>query len=229
MSKRNAARPFVIMSTAMSVDGKIGTRERTRLRLSSAVDAKAVDRLRAECDAIMIGGVTLRHDDPHLTVKDAALVRRRVADGKSAQPLKVAVIGKLTPRAGRRFFHTGGKRVVFTTTRTSAKLSKMLAGVADVRRVGGSVVDLRRAMRILREEYGVKKLMLEGGSTLNFAMLAAGCVDRLRVAVAPLVFGGTDWPTLVGGRGFDAHHPLKLRRRKIETVGDMTILHFDVR
>ena len=39
-------------------------------------------------------------------------------------------------------------------------------------------------MRILREEYGVKRLLLEGGATMNFEMLAAGCVDRLRVAVA---------------------------------------------
>ncbi len=216
------------MSTAMTVDGKIGTRARTRIAISSPEDAARVDAIRASSDAVLVGGVTLRHDDPRLTVKNPRLVAKRVAAGLQPQPIKVTVIGKLTPAMGRRFFRTGGRKVVFTTEKTSRRLVKMLAGAADVRTVGRTKVDLRRAMGILRKEYGVKRLLLEGGATMNYEMLAAGCVDRLRVAVAPMTLGGEGMPTLVGGAGFDPKRPLRLRRRKIEIVGGMTILHFDV-
>jgi 5-amino-6-(5-phosphoribosylamino)uracil reductase len=212
----------------MSVDGKIGTRARTRVAISSSEDSARVDALRAACDAVLVGGVTLRHDDPRLTVKDPRHVKKRVSAGLPPQPLKVTVIGKLTSAMGKRFFRTGGCKVVFTTARTSARLARMLAGIADVRVVGKSKVDLRKAMRILRKEYKVRRLLLEGGATMNFEMLAAGCVDRLRVAVAPMVLGGEGMPTLVGGAGFDPKNPLRLRHRRSETVGGMIILHFDV-
>lgn len=216
------------MSTAMSIDGKIGTRARTRVAISSREDAARVDAIRAASDAVLVGGVTLRHDDPRLTVKDPRLVKKRLAAGLPPQPIKVTVVGKLTPAMGKRFFRTGGRKVVFTTEKTSRRLAKTLAGVADVRTAGKTKVDLRRAMRILRKEYGVRRLLLEGGATMNFEMLAAGCVDRLRVAVAPMALGGEGMPTLVGGAGFDPKRPLRLRRRKIETVGGMTVIHFDV-
>lgn len=64
---------------------------------------------------------------------------------------------------------------------------------------------------------------------MNFEMLAAGCVDRLRVAVAPEILGGEGLPTLVGGAGFDPRRPVRARLLKTEAVDGMLILHFAVR
>ncbi len=67
-------RPFVFINVAMTADGKIDTFRRTGAAISSARDKERVDRLRAEADAIMVGGRTLLDEDPKLTVKseDAA-------------------------------------------------------------------------------------------------------------------------------------------------------------
>jgi 2,5-diamino-6-(ribosylamino)-4(3H)-pyrimidinone 5'-phosphate reductase len=54
-------------------------------------------------------------------------------------------------------------------------------------------------MRILREEYGVRKLMIEGGPTLNWYMLRDRLVDEIRLIHLPFIVGGADTPSLVGG------------------------------
>ncbi len=62
-------RPYVVVNIAMSADGKISTRERRQVRISGAQDRNRVDKLKAGCDAIMVGIGTVLADDPSLTVK----------------------------------------------------------------------------------------------------------------------------------------------------------------
>ena len=62
-------KPYLIINAAMTADGKIDTFERGGVNISSEGDWKRVDRLRAECDAVMVGGRTLIEEDPRLTVK----------------------------------------------------------------------------------------------------------------------------------------------------------------
>lgn len=185
-------RPFVLMKTAMSVDGKIGTPKHRSIALSTPEDRRAVDRLRAECDAIMVGGTTLRNDKPRLTVKDPKLAQQRIAEGRDAQPFKVAI--------------TRGK---------------LLVGRDRPKRY--RVTSLKEAMAILSVRYGVRTLMLEGGGELNAAMLAAGFVDLVRVATAPIILGGRDSPTLVDGEGFSPQNPLRLTFLKREQLGLMDV------
>lgn len=56
-------------------------------------------------------------------------------------------------------------------------------------------------MNYLHEE-GIRKLMLEGGATLNFSMIKAGLIDEIRLCVAPMVAGGANAKTLFDGEGF---------------------------
>lgn len=187
----SGVRPFVLMKTAMSLDGKIGTSDHRRVQLSTPEDAKAVDALRAGSDAIMVGGTTLRNDRPRLTVKDLRLVRARIAEGRDAQPLGVAM--------------TQGHLVV-----RGSSTRRFMIGT-----------NLGRALTILAVRYGVQKLLLEGGGELNAAMLAAGCVDVMRVATAPVILGGRTAPTLVDGDDFLS--PLHARLFKRERLGTMDI------
>lgn len=191
-------RPFVLMKTAMSVDGKIGTPDHRSIALSTPEDRRAVDRLRARVDAIMVGGVTLRNDTPRLTVKDPRLVRQRIAEGRDPQPLRVAVTGNILV-VGRDRYTLGTKRA-----------------------------NLQKAMTILAVRYGVKTLMLEGGGELNFSMLAAGLVDAVRVATAPIILGGRTAPTLVDGEGFDAGRPVRLKLLRRERLGEMEVVWYRI-
>ena len=85
-------RPYVFINVAMTADGRIDTFARKGAAISSQRDRERVDHLRAESDAIMVGGRTLLDEDPKLTVKSETLRAARVARGLSPNPVKVCVV-----------------------------------------------------------------------------------------------------------------------------------------
>jgi len=78
-------RPFVFINLAMTADGKIDTFQRKGASISSQRDKERVDKLRAESDAVMVGGKTLLDEDPKLTVNSEILCNERVARKKHRQ------------------------------------------------------------------------------------------------------------------------------------------------
>src|ERR1051325_4298495 len=109
-------RPFVFINVAMTADGKIDTFARRGAAISSERDKERVDQLRAESDAIMVGGRTLLDEDPKLTVKSEELRAERVARGLSANPIKVGVVTNAVLKPDARFLYEGQARVVIFTT-----------------------------------------------------------------------------------------------------------------
>ncbi|HWN31983.1 MAG TPA: dihydrofolate reductase family protein, partial [Pseudonocardia sp.] len=101
------ARPYVLLSAAVSVDGYLDDASLERLMLSSPEDFDAVDEVRAGVDAILVGAGTVRADNPRLLVRSAELRRERVARGRPASPTKVTLStsGELDPAAA--FFTAG--------------------------------------------------------------------------------------------------------------------------
>src|SRR5215217_8676535 len=99
-------RPYTLLSCSVSLDGYLGDHRR-RLALSNEADFDRVDGVRASCDAIMVGAVTVRTDNPRLLVRSQARRDERTARGLPASPLKVTVTGggELDPAA--QFFATG--------------------------------------------------------------------------------------------------------------------------
>ncbi len=222
---------------AMTADGKIDTVARAGARISGAADSTRVDHLRAASDAVMVGGRTLLNEDPRLSVRDSALRAQRQREGRSAQPTKVAVVSHLggpgddaALRPGQRFLHDGGGRVVVcTSTRTGSEATTWLEQQGAVVLVRGQErVDLPSTLSALAD-LGIEQLMVEGGSTLLAALLEAGLVDELRLAVAPLLFGGETAPTPVGGRGWSREEAiaLELLGTSSSPDGDV-ILHYRV-
>jgi riboflavin biosynthesis pyrimidine reductase len=110
-----AARPYVIVNVAASVDGKIDTFERHGAAISSETDRARVDALRASVDAVMVGGHTVADEDPRLTVKSAELRAVRVARGLSENPAKVGVVSHLDLNPEGRFVTAGPARVIVFT------------------------------------------------------------------------------------------------------------------
>ena len=206
-------RPYVRMNVAATADGKIDTFERRGAEISSARDKERVDKLRAEADAVLIGGRTLHGEDPKLTVKSGALRAERKALGLPENPAKVAVASRLDLRPGANFLTAGPARIIlFTTTQTAeSQLALVRSYGAEVFVLGSDRVDLAKALSILKEN-GIKNLMAEGGATLNFELLNLGLVDELTVYIAPMIFGGETAPTLAAGFGLvkSAAIPLKL-------------------
>src|SRR5215211_7580851 len=115
-------RPYVHINIAMTADGKIDTFQRKGSAISSVRDKERVDRLRAEADAVMVGGRTLLDEDPKLTVKSEELRAERVAGGRSPNPIKVGIVTVANIKPDSQFLNAGpADIVIFTTQRTSKR------------------------------------------------------------------------------------------------------------
>ncbi len=195
-------RPFVFVNVAMSADGKISTRERRQVRISGSADFSRVDRIKAESDAIMVGIGTVLADNPSLTVKSPELRAGRRAAGKDEHPIRVVVdsAGKTPPDAD--ILHKGtGKRIVAVSRRADPEQVAALGEHATVVVAGDETVDLAALLAELYRQ-GVRRLMVEGGGTLIWALFAQGLVDELQTFVGNIVIGGKDAPTPADGAGF---------------------------
>jgi 2,5-diamino-6-(ribosylamino)-4(3H)-pyrimidinone 5'-phosphate reductase len=211
-------RPFVFINIAMTADGKIDTFERKGSAISSQSDKERVDQLRASADAIMVGGRTLLDEDPKLTVKSEVLRAERVARGLSPNPVKVGIVTKANIKAESSFLNAGpADIVIFTTYQTSKEhLDLLKSQRVDVYMDHADKVDLQGALAVLKE-IGVERLMVEGGSTLNFELLQLGLVDEVTAYMAPMIFGGESAPTMAAGSGLKRSEAIPLKLVEVET------------
>jgi 2,5-diamino-6-(ribosylamino)-4(3H)-pyrimidinone 5'-phosphate reductase len=195
-------RPFVSINVAVSADGKMDTYQRKGSSISSPEDKARVQHLRAETDAVMVGGHTLLDESPKLTVKSPELRTKRITRGLSENPMKVGVVSKAELRLDGDFMTVGpARKVIFTTSQTAPEQINLLCEHgAEIYVLGEKRVDLKRALETLYQ-LGVRRLMVEGGGTLNFELLHLGLVDELSVYIAPKIFGGGSAPTMADGDG----------------------------
>ena len=206
----------VTSNTAISLDGRINTRERRFVFFGSEEDHRRMSRLRSEADAVLVGGATFRNW-PHASLPDPA---DRAA--LRARPWNVVVTRTLDVPLAADFLAEPGIRPLFLTRAASVQ-----AGFrAEVEGWDGTGADLPIAW-ILEQlaRRGVERLLVEAGGDLLFQFLAADAIDELHVTLCPLVVGG-DAPSLVDGIGFDAAQMRRLRLLAAEPVGDEVFLHY---
>jgi 2,5-diamino-6-(ribosylamino)-4(3H)-pyrimidinone 5'-phosphate reductase len=195
-------RPYVVINIAMSADGKISTRERRQVRISGAQDFTRVDRLKAGCDAVMVGIGTVLADDPSLTVKSEECRNYRRKQGWDDHPVRIVVdsTGRIPPDAS--ILHKGeGKRVVAVSKRADATKISLLEKKATVIVAGEDEVDLFALMNELGA-MGIHRVMVEGGGTLIAGLIEAGLVNEIYTFIGNIIIGGKDAPTFTDGEGF---------------------------
>jgi len=209
-------RPHVLLSVAVSLDGHIDDRGAERFPLSNAEDFDHVDRMRAESDAILAGAETLRRDNARLLVYSDERRARRIADGKPEFPLRVVVTrsGELNPEL--RFWHCGGARLVYTK---SARTTVGHLAETKIFSNFGEILDDLGAR-------GVRKLMVEGGTSIHTAFLSAGLADEIRVAVAPMLIGQATAPRFVNPAEFPGGPARRFHLEDVAKVGDVAVLRY---
>lgn len=217
-------RPYVLIKTAMSLNGKIGTRLKKRIVLSNEEDKRAVDALRGECDAILVGETTLKKDNPRLVLKFPEHVRERLRRGLSEHPAKVTLSKLCALNARSNFFTVGNaEKFVFTTSRAPSKNVERISACARVFRVGRTRVGIKKMLAILYK-HGVERLMVEGGGRTNYEFLKTGCVDEMRVAVAPKIIGEKNAPAFAYGKDFLP--ALRFHLKGMERLGSIVVLRY---
>ena len=211
-------RPYVTLNIAISVDGKTDTVSRKGAAISSPNDMERVDRLRADNDAVMVGGHTLLGDDPRLTVKSGVLRAERLSRGLEENPIKVGIITNAILKTNNRFMTTGhARKIIFTTNKTNPdQISLLRNNNVQVHVNEGSRVDLKAALQKLKQG-GVEHLLVEGGGTLNEELLKQELVDEINVYSAPLLFGGSSAPTFMSGKGLERHAAIPLQLTSVNS------------
>jgi len=209
-------RPFVVLKSAASIDGKTAAADGTSRWITSDEARADVQRLRAWSDAIVVGAGTVIADDPSLTIRDARYAAAR-------PPRRVVVDSSGRTPAEARVFDGSAPTLVATTDRASHdRVSAWEAAGADV-----VIVDRDEAGRVsipgLLDALGkrdVQGLLVESGARLAWAFVGAGLVDRLVVYLAPKLIGGEHAAGVVAGEGFmPVDAALSLAFERVERIG----------
>lgn len=221
-------RPFTFINSAMSADGKISTWQRKQVKISGAIDFDRVDELRATSDAVMVGIGTVLADDPSLTVKSAQRKAERRAKGLNENPIRVVIDSQArTPLEADIFKKGEGQRIVLVSSSAPSDNVEALREKAKIIISGDTRIDLPDAMEQLHR-LGIKRLMMEGGATLNWAMLSRGLVDEIYTFVGNIIIGGKVSPTLVDGEGFADTSTLPLELISAEKIEAGILLKWKV-
>ena len=211
--------PFVVAKFAMSLDGKIATSTGESQWISGPEMRREVHRLRSECDAIMVGIQTALQDDPQLTVRD-------VPEPPERQPLRVVVDSRGRMPATARMLAERGQTLVAVAEGAANNYPSLVDAGAEVVPLpgGDGRVDLQALLQLLGQR-DITSVLVEGGSTLLGALFDLGVVDKVVGCVSPVVIGGSEAPTPVGGQGAQRlADALRLRDVSVATVGNDVII-----
>jgi diaminohydroxyphosphoribosylaminopyrimidine deaminase/5-amino-6-(5-phosphoribosylamino)uracil reductase len=193
-------RPFVILKGAMTLDGKIATRTGQSKWITSDQARQDVHRVRSQVDVVMVGIGTVLADNPELSArgsKGATLGRT------GRQPVRVVLDSRLRIPFKSKILQWVHEQptILCTTVQASPKkiqtLREQHVQVWVLPQKKGRV-SLRASLAQLGKE-GMSSVLLEGGSTLNASALNEGLVNQVRLYVAPLLMGGQDAKSLIGG------------------------------
>ena len=196
--------PFVLVNMAMTADGKIATANRAVHSFGSARDLEQLHELRTTADAILCGARTVEISNATLGNGGERFRRRRLKNGLAEFPLRVIVSGGGTLDPAARIFQKRFSPIIVLTTERASpkKLAPLREVAAAVKIFGAAEIDFRDALRWLRDEWHVRRLLCEGGGELNDALFRAGLVDEIHLTICPKIFGGRAAPTMADGLGF---------------------------
>ncbi|HME88250.1 MAG TPA: RibD family protein [Chthoniobacterales bacterium] len=192
-------RPFVSATFAMTVDGKITTRDFAPVDFTSREDKRHLFQQRARADAVLIGYGTLKQDNVRLGISED-LRQARIKRGHVPAPLRVIVSNKGKIDSQLKLFQSNISPILIFSTKRMPKEGQSALRKKNVTLHIGETkdVDLREVLRILRRDYKVRRVACEGGPTLFRSMLELGLIDELNLTIAPYLFGGAEAPTLTG-------------------------------
>jgi len=175
-----AANPITVGHLGESLDGFIATHAGDSRWVTGHANVVHMHRLRALCDAVIVGAGTVAADDPRLTT--------RLVDGPN--PLRVVLDpGRRLP-ADHRVFSDNGAETLYVCARDLVNEGEARFGHAEVFPIAGASdgLDLAALMAALRAR-GCTRVFVEGGGVTVSTFLQANLLDRLHLAIAPLLIG----------------------------------------
>ncbi|MFN5855671.1 MAG: RibD family protein [Pseudanabaenaceae cyanobacterium] len=226
-------RPYVIINMIASADGRATTTQGTMTGLSSPEDRRVMRYLRCQVDGVMVGAATLRAD-PVAPILPPDLVVERLkyfdhALPHAAQPWGIVVTQSGVLPLNHRFWErfagcdlAGCENQRLIIAPNATKVNPELLNYAKVCAVPELSMDLGTGLAValpaLYQRWGIRRLLVEGGATVNYAMIAQGLVDELFLTVAPCLVGGIANSNILAGAGFGLGDTAHLPKLKLLSV-----------
>jgi len=212
------SRPHIILSAAISVDGKIATKTGDS-KLSSKQDSIRLHKLRSKVDAILVGKNTVAIDDPLLTVRHT----------KGKNPIRIVLDSKGTLSDKSKILQTSDKIktiIVVSKKITKSNYNKLNKFPVELIVTGDSSVNIKSLLRKLSAKK-IKTILVEGGGTINWEFIKQNIFDELIVTLSPFLIGGNNAISFVEGDGFDkiSKSP-NLRLKSVKRLKNHLVLHY---
>jgi 2,5-diamino-6-(ribosylamino)-4(3H)-pyrimidinone 5'-phosphate reductase len=214
---------YVILNSAMTLDGKIATKEGNST-ISSMEDLRRVHSIRSSVDGVMVGISTVLIDNPRLTARfdkkhvDNVGPARIIIDSTARIPLQSKIL-----KSAHRI-----KTIVAVTRRAkTARIKNIQTTGAMIMVAGTKDVDLRIVFAQLNK-IGFKRILVEGGGEINWSVLRLGIVNELIVTIAPRIVGGRSATTIVEGHGYSKISEgikMKLERIARQDAGEIVLYY----
>ena len=210
--------PYVILSAAISIDGKISTKIGDS-KLSSKSDSVRLHKLRSKVDAILIGKNTLLQDDPLLTV--------RYTKGKN--PIRIILDSTGSIPTNSRIIKTSND--VQTIIAVSKKINKknllrLQKLPVEVIMAGENSINLKLLLKKLSSKK-IKTILVEGGGTVNWEFIKNDLFNELIITLSPFLIGGTDSVSFVEGKGFaKISNSPNLKLKSIKRLKNYLVLNY---
>ena len=212
------SRPYIILSAAISIDGKIATRLGDS-QLSSKKDKIRLHTLRSKVDAILVGKNTIKIDDPLLTV--------RYTRGKN--PTRIILDSKGIISANSKILQTCDKIptiIVVSEKISKLNLQKLKKFHVKIIKTGKNTVNIKSLMSTLVQR-NIKTVLVEGGGTINWHFIYNNMCDEILITIAPFIIGGVDSITFVQGKGFDKIiNSSRFRLKAIKKLENYLVLRY---
>lgn len=208
--------PFVTAKFAMSLDGKIALSSGDSKWITSRESRDYVGRMRSQVGAVVAGIGTVLEDNPRLTARDSE------GNEFPTQPLKLIVDSNARTPLDAALFDGGGE-VVIATCGVAVSREKALEnrGVKVIRTDSkDGMVDLDGLLLHLGT-MGVNSVLVEGGETLLGSFADMRLIDKVVAFIAPVIIGGSDSPSPIGGVGITGMENLiRLERSQVKVFGE---------
>jgi diaminohydroxyphosphoribosylaminopyrimidine deaminase/5-amino-6-(5-phosphoribosylamino)uracil reductase len=220
-----SGQPYVTLKMAMTLDGKLAARGGRSRWITSEASRREGYALREEHDALLVGVNTVLADDPRLV--------RHLELNPDPHLVRVVLDTNLRTPADATLLEREPRDVVFFCGESAAAdrrraLEEKGAAVVEVGDDGRGLRDLRQVLRWLGT-HGVSSVLVEGGGEVHWSFLREGLAQRVRAFVAPLVLGGREATSAVGGAGFQSpQDAVRLRFVEVRTLGEDLVLDAEV-